>query len=134
MHIRRPRGITVQQLMVVTALGFLGGVYIWQPLIVKWKKDNTDKKDQIPETLSASTETTITSKLMSSIKNIKQFATSTTGIMAIGIFSTLIVSVSYRVFMKPELDKKHRQEAEANADFIFQQELQRNKSNEKHNF
>lgn len=71
---------------------------------------------------------------MSSIKNIKQFATSTTGIMAIGIFSTLIVTVSYRVFMKPKLDKKHRQEAEAMADFIFQQELQRNKSNEERSF
>ena len=62
MHIRRPRGITVQQLMVVTALGFLGGVYIWQPLIVKWKKDNSDKKDQIPETLSTTTVATNTSK------------------------------------------------------------------------
>lgn len=65
MQIRRPRGITVQQLMVVTALGFLGGVYIWQPLIVKWKKDNSDKKDQIPETLSTPTVATNTSKSVS---------------------------------------------------------------------
>lgn len=65
MHIRRPRGITVQQLMVVTALGFLGGVYIWQPLIVKWKKENkenSDKKDQIPETSSDLTVGTNISK------------------------------------------------------------------------
>lgn len=65
MHIRRPRGITVQQLMVVTALGFLGGVYIWQPLIVKWKKDNSDKKDQIPETLS--TPTTVATNTSKSV-------------------------------------------------------------------
>lgn len=43
MQIRRPRGITTQQLMVVTAIGFLGGVYIWKPLILKWKKEEGNK-------------------------------------------------------------------------------------------
>lgn len=45
MQIRRPRGITTQQLMVVTAIGFLGGVYIWKPLILKWKNEENSKKD-----------------------------------------------------------------------------------------
>lgn len=40
MQIRRPRGVTVTQLMVVTVVGFLGGVYIWKPLFSKWKSDN----------------------------------------------------------------------------------------------
>lgn len=62
MQIRRPRGITVQQLMVVTALGFLGGVYIWQPLIVKWKKENSSKNEQKSETITASAATETSSK------------------------------------------------------------------------
>lgn len=65
---------------------------------------------------------------MSLIKNLKQFSTSTTGLMAIGIFSTLIISVSYRVFMKPEFDRRRRQEAEAMAEYIFQHELQESNS------
>lgn len=46
MQIRRPRGVTVTQLMVVTAVGFLGGVYIWKPLITKWKNDNSPKEQE----------------------------------------------------------------------------------------
>lgn len=45
MRIRRPRGITVQQLMVVTAIGFLGGVYIWKPLILKYRAEGTELKE-----------------------------------------------------------------------------------------
>lgn len=45
MRIRRPRGITVQQLMVVTAIGFLGGVYIWKPLILKYRAESTEVKE-----------------------------------------------------------------------------------------
>uniref|UniRef100_A0A1I8M7I1 Uncharacterized protein n=1 Tax=Musca domestica TaxID=7370 RepID=A0A1I8M7I1_MUSDO len=62
---------------------------------------------------------------MSIINNLKQFSTSSTGMMAIGIFSTLILSVSYRVFMKPKLDRNRRQEAELVADYIFQHEVQK---------
>lgn len=66
MQIRRPRGITVPQLMVITALGVLGGVYIWQPLIVKWKKENSDKKEQTTGTITAgpATETSAKSVLL----------------------------------------------------------------------
>ncbi|XP_054745171.1 uncharacterized protein LOC129249396 [Anastrepha obliqua] len=46
MRIRRPRGVTVQQLMVVTAVGFLGGVYIWKPLILKFRSENTQQKEE----------------------------------------------------------------------------------------
>lgn len=45
MRIRRPRGVTVQQLMVVTAIGFLGGVYIWKPLILKYRAEGTQPKE-----------------------------------------------------------------------------------------
>lgn len=55
MQIRRPRGVTVPQLMVVTALGVLGGVYIWQPLILKYKNDN--KSDGEPAGTEATTPT-----------------------------------------------------------------------------
>lgn len=65
---------------------------------------------------------------MSLIKNIKQFSTSSTGLMVIAIGSTLIISVSYHVFMKPEFDRRRRQEAEAMADYIFQHEVKQTKS------
>lgn len=65
---------------------------------------------------------------MSIINNLKQFSTSSTGMMAIGIFSTLILSVSYRVFMKPKFDKNQRQEAELVAEYIFQREVQKQSS------
>uniref|UniRef100_A0A1I8QEB1 Uncharacterized protein n=1 Tax=Stomoxys calcitrans TaxID=35570 RepID=A0A1I8QEB1_STOCA len=63
---------------------------------------------------------------MSIINNLKQFTTSSAGLMAIGIFSTLIITVGYRVLIKPDLERKTRQEAEAIADYIFQREVQRN--------
>ena len=71
---------------------------------------------------------------MSFINNLKQFSTSTTGLMAIGIFSTLFISVSYRVFLKPEFERRRRQEAEAMADYIFQHEKQHHNSNENQSF
>lgn len=56
MRIRRPRGVTVTQLMIVTALGFLGGVYIWKPLIVKWRKENILNTDKTANNTSESTD------------------------------------------------------------------------------
>lgn len=39
MRIRKPAGISTTQLLIVTAVGFIGGVYIWQPLLLKLKKE-----------------------------------------------------------------------------------------------
>lgn len=39
LRIPKPRGFTTIQLMVVTALGFGGGVYIWKPLIEGLQQD-----------------------------------------------------------------------------------------------
>ncbi|XP_075151631.1 uncharacterized protein LOC142225691 isoform X1 [Haematobia irritans] len=61
---------------------------------------------------------------MTIISNLKQYSTSSIGLMTIGIFSTLVIAVGYKVFLKPEFERKHRQEAEAVADYIFQRELQ----------
>lgn len=33
MRIRKPRGITRGQIVLVTVLGVFGGVYIWRPLV-----------------------------------------------------------------------------------------------------
>lgn len=77
---------------------------------------------------------------MSFINSLKQFSTSTTGLMAIGIFSTLIITVSYRKFMKPEFERRRRHEAESMAEYIFQHEVQQQqqqqqyKSNENQSF
>lgn len=40
MRIRKPKDISTAQLLIVTAIGFCGGVYIWQPLLLKLKKEN----------------------------------------------------------------------------------------------
>lgn len=40
MRIRKPSGISTTQLLIITAVGFVGGVYIWQPLLLKLKKEN----------------------------------------------------------------------------------------------
>jgi len=60
MQIRRPRGVTVPQLMVVTAIGVLGGIYIWQPLILKYKND---KKTEAEPAAPAETSSPSSKKL-----------------------------------------------------------------------
>lgn len=57
MQIRRPRGVTVPQLMVVTAVGFLGGVYIWKPLILRFKDENKAQNSETPTTTATPTPT-----------------------------------------------------------------------------
>lgn len=55
MQIRRPKGVTVPQLMVVTAIGVLGGIYIWQPLILKYKNEKkTEEGNDTPTTPTTS--------------------------------------------------------------------------------
>jgi len=50
MKIRRPRGVTVPQLMIVTAIGFLGGVYIWKPLLTRYNIENKiGAKDELKQ-------------------------------------------------------------------------------------
>lgn len=56
MQIRRPRGVTIPQLMVVTVIGVLGGVYIWQPLLIKYR--NEQKAEKANDTAEATTTTT----------------------------------------------------------------------------
>lgn len=62
MQIRRPRGVTVPQLMIVTAIGFLGGVYIWQPLIIKYKNESKSENtnNETSQTVTAAAPTTST--------------------------------------------------------------------------
>lgn len=60
MQIRRPRGVTVPQLMLVTAIGFLGGVYIWKPLILKYKNENQPENSEAPTATNSTTAATIT--------------------------------------------------------------------------
>lgn len=62
MQIRRPRGVTVPQLMIVTAIGFLGGVYIWQPLIIKYKNESKSENtnNETSQAVAAATPTTST--------------------------------------------------------------------------
>lgn len=39
MRIRKPLGISTTQLLIATVIGFGGGVYIWQPLLLKLRKE-----------------------------------------------------------------------------------------------
>jgi len=64
MQIRRPRGVTVPQLMVVTAIGVLGGIYIWQPLILKYKND---KKTEAEPAAPAETSSPSPKKLADAV-------------------------------------------------------------------
>lgn len=36
LRIRKPRGVTRGQLVLITILGVFGGVYIWKPLLVEY--------------------------------------------------------------------------------------------------
>lgn len=41
-RIPKPRGITTVQLMVVTLIGFGGGIYIWKPLFLSLRSQQSD--------------------------------------------------------------------------------------------
>lgn len=53
---------------------------------------------------------------------IRNFASTTVGMMAIGIGSTMIIYSTHRFLIRPHLEQKRRLEAEACAEYIFQQE------------
>lgn len=55
---------------------------------------------------------------------LRNFATTTVGMMVIGIGSTMIIYSTHRFLIRPHLEKKRRLEAEACAEYIFQQESQ----------
>ncbi|XP_017111344.1 uncharacterized protein LOC108135226 [Drosophila elegans] len=59
---------------------------------------------------------------MSFINGLKRFATTTVGLMAIGIGSTVLIYTTHRFLIKPHLLQKRRQDAEACAEYLFQQE------------
>lgn len=44
MRIRKPRNITGSQIVVATIIGILGGVYIWQPLLLRYRKQELSQK------------------------------------------------------------------------------------------
>ncbi|XP_034129025.1 uncharacterized protein LOC117584309 [Drosophila guanche] len=60
---------------------------------------------------------------MSFINGLKRFATTTVGLMAIGIGSTVLIFAGHRFIVKPYQSKQRRLEAEACADYLFQQEV-----------
>lgn len=43
-RIRKPRGISTIQLMVVSVVGLIGGIYIWKPLFVNLRREQNDDK------------------------------------------------------------------------------------------
>ncbi|XP_022219254.1 uncharacterized protein LOC111071991 [Drosophila obscura] len=59
---------------------------------------------------------------MSFINGLKKFSTTTVGLMAIGIGSTVLIYTAHRFIVKPYQTKQRRLEAEACADYLFQQE------------
>lgn len=59
---------------------------------------------------------------MSFINGLKKFATTTVGLMAIGVGSTALIYTTHRFLIKPHLNEKRRLEAEACAEYLFQQE------------
>lgn len=59
---------------------------------------------------------------MSFIKVFDALRKSPVGFMAAGLFSTFAIIGTYRFAIKPRLDRRHREEAERYAEYIFQQE------------
>ncbi|XP_030377271.1 uncharacterized protein LOC115626147 [Scaptodrosophila lebanonensis] len=62
---------------------------------------------------------------MSFINGFKKFSGTTVGLMAIGVGSTFILVIGHRFIVRPLMNKKRRLDAEAYADYIFQQESER---------
>lgn len=54
MRIRKPRGITTTQLMITTLVGVIGGVYIYQPLILERQKSLRKTKTEADSPLNSS--------------------------------------------------------------------------------
>ncbi|XP_077299288.1 uncharacterized protein LOC143920323 [Arctopsyche grandis] len=59
MRIRRPRDISTLDLVVVTVLGVVGGVYIWRPIFDKRSAEQPKEAEALPKsTDSAATANT----------------------------------------------------------------------------
>uniref|UniRef100_A0A1A9WXG6 Uncharacterized protein n=1 Tax=Glossina brevipalpis TaxID=37001 RepID=A0A1A9WXG6_9MUSC len=63
---------------------------------------------------------------MTIINYLKQASTTAPGVLGIGIIATLTVTLCYRKLLKPEMDRRRREEAEAVADYLFQKDPKRN--------
>lgn len=62
---------------------------------------------------------------------IKNFTSSSVGLMTVGMSTTIIVFCSYRYVIKPYMDANRRAEAEAIANYIFEKEQKmHNKKND----
>lgn len=68
---------------------------------------------------------------MSFMKLFNGFANTSTGLLAIGIFSTITILGSYRLIIKPKLDKNRFNQAEKFSDYIWAKENNNNQNNEK---
>lgn len=56
MRIRKPKHITIPQLAVVTAVGIVGGIYIYKPLFEKfWFGERKTAPVEVPEAVPVST-------------------------------------------------------------------------------
>lgn len=49
MRIRKPKNFTTIQLFVVSAVGILGGLYIYKPLVLQYKSEQSAKSKEAPE-------------------------------------------------------------------------------------
>lgn len=123
MRIRRPRGITNTQILVVSTVGILGGVYIWKPLLERWKlEDKTTKASkqgkqrQFVTFLKANL---IFFRMNTVFKNLKQSAS---GLVGMAVISTTVLVLGHRFFWKPRQERYQRNEAQAIADYIFENE------------
>lgn len=47
-RIRKPRGISLVQLMVVSVVGLVGGIYIWKPLFQELRRQKNEESSSSP--------------------------------------------------------------------------------------
>jgi len=55
------------------------------------------------------------------------------GFMGVALLGTLVLSVCYKAFLKPKLDKQKRLKNASQADFIYQKEVELGRNNNRNN-
>jgi len=52
--LKKPRGFTLPQVALVATLGVFGGIYIWKPLLIKFKIEKSTEAVEMSEPVTQS--------------------------------------------------------------------------------
>ncbi|XP_059617720.1 uncharacterized protein LOC132262463 [Phlebotomus argentipes] len=115
MRIRQIRGVPKWQVMLTIAVGVIGGTYIYRPLIIKYHQQS-----QAPGSLGENSAAT-----SSNTPQVKMAPRKAPGIFT-GLFGitcvTVLICMSYKIFIQPYTHTKRLREAEEYAEYIYRRE------------